>query len=456
MPTDSIPAESSAAVVRREVGRTVALAVPMIAGQVGQMLMGLADTLMVGRVGVTPLAAAAFCNSIMNVLLVFGIGLTAGVGVLVAQAHGAGKSHDAGEVTRHGMFIGLAAATIMTIGCAAAVSGDLLGHAGQAPEVIAQSRPFLLLLSLSMIPAMVWQVLKQFCEALSRPWAPMSIMGGAVGFNVLLNWIFIYGHLGMPALGLTGAGVGTLVARIGMMIALAVFAWRVGALRAALPAGWRAWLAPFEKERLRGLLAFGFPVALQLVLEVGAFATAALMMGWWSPQALAAHQIAITCAATTFMFPLGLGLAVCVRIGQAVGAQSDRRTVRVIGFSGIGLAAVMMAGSALTFLLLRHQIAGLFVHDDGVLALAAELLAVAGVFQIADGIQVVGMSALRGLSDVKVPVLIALASYWLVALPTSYIVGFTFHFGPRGIWMGLASGLGFAAVSLSLRFHRKT
>lgn len=450
------PAESTAALVRREVGRTVALAVPMMVGQVGQMMMGLADTVMVGRLGVTPLAAAAFANSIMNVLLVLGIGLTAAVSVMAAQAHGAGNAREAGEVTRHGLFIGLAAGLGISLLCVGWVAAGGLRHAGQAPEVAAVARNFFLLLGASMIPALGWQVLKQFCEALSHAWVPMLIMAGAVAFNVALNWVLIYGHFGAPALGLTGAGVGTLCARCAMVIALAIFAWRTGPLRAALPAGWPEWAAPLRWARLRSQLAFGAPVAAQLVLEVGAFASAAVMMGWWSARALAAHQIAITCSAVTFMFPLGLGLAVCVRLGQAVGANSARRTVRVIGFSGIGLAALMMGLSALTFLLLRFQIARLFVDDRGVVALAAELLAVAGVFQIADGVQVVGMSALRGLSDVKAPVLIALASYWLVALPTGYIAGFGFGFGPRGIWIGLAAGLGFAAVCLSLRFHRRT
>lgn len=450
------PPESTAALVRREVGLTVALAIPMIAGQVGQMMMGLADTLLVGRLGVTALAAAAFANSVMNVLLVLGIGLTAAVGVLASQAHGAGKAHEAGEVTRHGIFIGALAGVAMTLLCAGWIAAGGLTRAGQAPEVAAAARHFLLLLAVSMIPALVWQVLKQFCEALSHAWAPMGIMAGAVALNVLLNWMFIYGHLGAPALGLTGSGLATLLARTAMMLALILFAWRTGALRAALPAGWREWAAPLSGARLRAQLAFGLPVAGQLGLEVGAFAAAALMMGWWSAQALAAHQIAIVCAATTFMFPLGLGLAVCVRLGQAVGAASSRRTLRVIGFSGIALATLMMGLSALAFLLLRYQIARLFVNDHGVIALAAELLAVAGVFQIADGIQVVGMSALRGLSDVKAPALIALASYWLVALPTSYLTGFVVGIGPRGIWIGLAAGLGFAAVCLSVRFHRKT
>lgn len=450
------PAQSTAALVRREAGRTIALAIPMMAGQVGQMMMGLTDTLVVGRLGVTPLAAAAFSNCIMNVLLVGGIGVTAAVSVLAAQSHGAGRAREAGEVTRHGVFIGLVVGLAMTALCLAFVGCGGLGWAGQAPEVAAASRHFLVLLSVSLIPALVWQVLKQFCEALSHPWAPMGIMAGAVALNAGLNWMLVYGRLGMPALGLTGSGLATLTSRIVMMLALIVYLGRVGNLRAALPVGAREWFAPLRMERLRAQLAFGIPVALQLILEVGAFAAAALMMGWWSAPALAAHQVAITCSAMAFMFPLGLGLAVCVRIGQAVGGESDRRTVRAIGFGGIGLAAGMMGLSALVFLLLRHQIAAWFVRDPGVMALAAELLAVAGVFQIADGVQVVGMSALRGLSDVKAPALIALASYWLVALPTSYVAGFVFRFGPRGIWIGLASGLGFAAVCLSLRFHRRT
>jgi MATE family multidrug resistance protein len=449
-------APSEALSIWRETGKTLVLAVPMMAGQVGQMLMGLVDSIMVGHLGVTPLAASAFANGLLSVPLLFGIGLTGAVSVLSAQAHGAGRPRDAAEVLRHGLIVALLGGLAMAGLTELWVFLGGLNRVGQPPEVVAGARSFFLIMNASVVSVLFWQVLKQFCEALSRPWMPLVITVGAVALNVRLNWVLIYGRFGVPALGLFGAGLGTFIARAAMVVGLAVFVLRVTSLRAALPRGWAEWIAPLSFERFRALLALGFPVALQLVLEVGAFGVATLMMGWLGERALAAHQIAINCAATTFMFPLGLGMAVSIRIGQAVGAKADRRVVRTIGFGGVGLAALMMGFSALGFLVWRRELATLFVADAAVVALTAQLLIVAGIFQIADGVQIVSMGALRGLADVKTPTLISLFCYWLVALPTCYVAGFTLRHGPQGVWAGLAVGLGCAAVFLTMRFRIKT
>jgi len=203
------------------------------------------------------------------------------------------------------------------------------------------------------------------------------------------------------------------------------------------------------------LLGLGWPVATQHLLEVSAFVFAALMMGWLSAEAIAAHQIAITCAATSFMFPLGIGMAVCIRVGHAWGAGQFTR-MRRIGFVGLGLAGAIMASFGLMFVAAGEPLARLFVASPPVVSLAAQLLLVAAVFQIADGLQVVAISALRGLTDVRVPALIAALSYWIIAVPLAYALAFPGQRGALGIWIGLATGLGAAAVGLSWRFHRKS
>ena len=436
--------------ILREARRTLALAVPMTAGQVGQMLLGFFDSLMVGHLGVVPLAASAFALGVFNVLFVTGIGLLAGVSVLAAGAHGAKRPREAGEVLRHGLVIsvggslGMIALLLLVLG--------RLDRLGEPPEVVAAARPFLVLIGWSMLPALAWQCLKQYCESLSYPRLPMLTMFGGVALNVGLNWVLIYGHLGAPRLGLVGAGWATLTTRT---LLFAVLLWRVLSaprFHEALPVRWTAALS---WARLRAQLALGAPVALQLLLEIGMFSFAAIMMGWLGAAPLAAHQVAITYAALTFMFPLGIAIAVSVRVAQAVGAGEWAR-VRPIGIGGVGMSLAVMSVFAGGFLLLGGPLAGFFIRDAVTAALAVQLLAVAGIFQVFDGTQIVSMSVLRGLSDVRVPTVISFVSYWLVALPTCYFLGFAGRAGAVGVWWGLAMGLAFAALALTARFVVKT
>ena len=434
----------------QEARRTLALALPMTAGQVGQMLLGFSDSVMVGRLGVVPLAACAFANGILNVLFVTCIGLLAGVSILVAQAHGAGRGHEAGETLRHGLVIALVTGT--ALGLAITFGHPLLRLLGEPPAVVAQARPFLIIVGWSLLPALVWQCLKQYCESLSHPLLPMMAMLAAVMLNVLLSWVLIYGHLGAPALGIAGAAWATFVTRGLLTAAMAVLILRARRFRETRPPRWRAALA---WRALRAQLALGLPVALQLLLEVGLFSAAAVMMGWLGAGALAAHQVAISYAALTFMMPLGLGIAVSVRVSQAVGAGEWNR-VRRIGLSGIAMAAAVMCLTAAAFLAIGATLAGFFIRDAATAALAAQLLVVAGVFQIFDGAQIVSMSALRGLSDVRMPTAIAFVAYWLVALPTCYFFGSAHRGGAQGVWWGLALGLAVAATLLTLRFLVRT
>lgn len=227
---------------------------------------------------------------------------------------------------------------------------------------------------------------------------------------------------------------------------------RAPALQAFQPVRWRAALS---RKRFQRLLNLGWPVAAQHLLEVSAFVFAALMMGWIGAEAIASHQIAITCAATTFMLPLGLGLAVCIRVGHAWGAGHYNR-MRRIGFVGLGMAASIMALFGVLFVVAAQPLARLFVTSPEVVHLTAQLLLVAALFQIADGVQVVAISALRGLTDVRVPAVIAALAYWIIAVPLGYALAFLAKWGAVGIWTGLAIGLGAAAVGLSWRFHRKS
>jgi MATE family multidrug resistance protein len=427
-----------------ELAKTLALAGPIMAGQVGQMLMGLVDTLMVGHVGTSSLAAAAFANSLFSVGFVFGIGVLASVGVLVSQAHGAGLDRQKRVILRSSIWlsvlIGVVLATVLTF------LQPWLSVFQQPEEVLVRAKPFLAIMSWSLVPALVFISSKTFSEALSRPLVPMLIMYLGIGLNVFLNWVLIFGNFGAPALGLVGAGWATFVSRIVTMTGTLWFCVRVtrSGFSVMLPGA-------LSLTTIQSLLRIGLPVGIQLLSEVGAFAFAAILMGWISTTALAAHQIALTCAATTFMFPLGVAQAVGVRVGQAVGAGAHH-LVRVIGFGGVGLSGVIMLNFALVYARFGPAIAKAFNSDSAVAVLASSLLLVAGVFQIADGVQVTAMGGLRGLADVRAPMFLAFVFYWLCAIPIGYLTAFVFGAGALGIWAGLAVGLFFAAITLTIRF----
>jgi MATE family multidrug resistance protein len=428
--------------VLKELRLTLALALPMIVAQVSQMLIGITDAAFIGRVGTVELAACAFTHGVFGLCFIVGIGLLIPVGVLTARDHGAQDDAGCTAWLQHGRAMAL-----MSGGSAflllAGVSTQL-HRFGQPAEVVAVMRPFFLLNSLSLVPAFYFQVQRQYLDALGRPWVGTSVMLADVALNALLNWMFIWGHFGAPALGLTGSGVATLIARTLAVSIIAI--WLRGQ---HAPAGGLAW------PRFRAMLAIGIPAAISLLFEAGAFATAMLMMGWLSATALAAHQIALSCASFTFMFPLGLSMATSIRISKTLGA-GQRAALRPIGFGSLGLAALVMLIFGGTFAMGGVALASGFSADPAVITLAAQLLTVAALFQLFDGSQVVASGALRGLTDVKVPTVITFVAYWLVSLPVGYGLGFHTALGPVGIWTGLASGLACAAVMLSWRFHLKT
>jgi MATE family multidrug resistance protein len=432
--------------VYREARATLILAIPIAIGQLSQMLMGVTDSVMIGRTGTVPLAASAFGAGIFNVFFIIGIGLLTPVAIFASRARGAGRHDEAGEYLRHGLLLALVSgvAEVALI----AYLGFHLGWFGQPPEVLAAVNPFFVLIGCSLVPVFVFLALRQFAESMGRPWVPVMIILAGVVLNALLNWVLIYGHLGMPPLGLTGAGISTLTSRtLGSAV---IFVWlRLDpAMRSAWP---RHWLASFSRERMRRMLSVGLPASGCLLFEGGAFGAATVMMGWLGAVSLAAHQIALSCAAITFMVPLGISMAVGIRTSAAVGAGEHPRLRPIwLGGAGMGLAFSMVV--TVIILAWGRPIASCFIRDPAVISIATSLLIVAALFQAFDGNQVINSAALRGLTDVKVPAVITFFAYWLVALPVGYLLGIHGSYGPVGIWCGLAAGLAVASVLLAMRF----
>lgn len=431
-----------------ELRPTIRLAAPISAGQVGQMLMGVADTIMVGHLSTLALAACSFANNILIVIAVAGYGVMTAVSVRVSHAHGAGTAPAMARALHAGIGLAIMGGVLAAILLHSVYPA--LHHLGQAPGVVEEARGYLLVVGWSLVPAWLIAAARNYLDAQSRPWPAFWIMIGGVLMNVLLNWLFIFGKLGVPALGLTGAGLATLLSRILTAIALAWFLLR-SRLRPFLAHRFdRTWWSE-QWELLR----LGLPAGLQLLSEVGAFATAALLVGRLGEVPLAAHQIAITCASTTFMFPLGIAMASTVRIAQARGANRAE-LLRPIAAGAWAAGLLLMTLFAAILLLGSSRIASMFVHDPAVIELAASLLVIAGLFQIFDGVQVVGSGLLRGLRDTKGPMLITVAAYWLIALPMGSLLAFEARYGARGMWIGLAVGLAVAAVLLVRRFLLRT
>lgn len=429
--------------------QTLVLAFPMMAGQLSFMLQGMADTLMIGHVGTVELAAAAFVNVLMTVPIVVGAGLSSAVSMQVSHAYGGSDHRGMGEAVRHGMAWAMVLALVVT----ALLWGliPVLHWFGQPLEVVAKTPPFLFWMAASMIPMMLTMSLKSYSEGQNKVWPVFWILAGSVVLNVLLNWWLIFGGLGVPALGLTGTGLATFLAR---SIALGVLWWYVHAdehFEENRPENWLAKLDRVEMRRLRVIMV---PIMGQMLLEMSVFALTAIMLGWLGAVPLAAHQVAITCAATTFMLPLGLSLALTIRVGQAIGAGERERAGAII-LGAHGLSLLIMGVTAACFGVFRVPIAQAFTNDAAVVSMAASLLILAGIFQLFDGAQVVSIGALRGLHDVRAPAVLAGVSYWGVAMPLGAWLCFGMKWGAVGFWIGLATGLAVAAVVLTARVRVK-
>ncbi|CAA6691474.1 MULTISPECIES: MATE family efflux transporter [unclassified Lentimonas] len=425
--------------------KTLLLAAPIVAGQLSQMLLGLADTVMIGQVGTVELAAAAFVNTIFHVAFVLAFGLFVAISIQVAHAYGGSRLVDAGESLRHGLF-GSVLLGVVLAGCLL-VCLPFLDHFGQPEEVVALSPSYLVWLSLSLIPMVPMLALKSYSEAFHNPWPLLWLMLGTVLLNIGLNYMLIFGHWGAPEMGLTGAGLATFLART---VGVAVVVWYVlcsKRLSVGLP---ERWWAPLQMANFKSLLRIGMPVSVQIVIEFSAFAACALLMGQFGSAALAAHQIALTCATTTFMVPLGLSMALTIRVGHALGGAKKATCVRII--LGAALMAVgVMTISASSFFFFGEAIAGLFTNDVKVIALAASFLTLTGVFQIFDGVQVTVMGALRAMHDVLVPTGINAVSFYVLSIPIGIYLAFYLKVGAVGLWIGLAAGLCISAFILSAR-----
>jgi len=435
--------------LKQEGQTTLILAFPLIAGQLSQMLTFLADTIMIGRLGTVPLASATFANTLLHVPFLFGMGMVVAVSIRVSQARGANDPAGARAAFRHGLYISLAMGVLTLLG--AWMLLPTLKWFRQEPEVVAAVPTYFLLVAASMIPAFGSLTVKNHADAMNHAWPPFWIMLGGVLLNIFLNWILIYGEWGAPRMELAGAGWATLISRVLTIAALLYWSAHFPPIKDWVP---NHWFRVPDWEAVRHLIKVGLPASMQFLAEMSAFTFATLMIGTLGAAALASHQVAIACVATIFMIPLGLSMALTVRMGEAMGAKRyDSMQPIVVG--GWIMATIFSFFSALLFLLFNESIASWFVQEREALKLAAMLMMVAAAFQLFDGLQIVSAGALRGLDDVTVPAWIAFMAYWVISLPIGAFLALRQGLGVAGVWWGITVGLAITAVALGIRLWRK-
>jgi len=437
---------------RIELRATVKLALPIALTQLGQVAMMTSDLMLIGRLGDVAIAGAALAHIILFAGFVLGMGLMSAVSPLAAQAYGAHEP----RMVRRALRVGLWAAVIVGAPMTAAMffGESFLLALGQNEQAARLAGQYLMGLGWCLVPGWWFIALRSFMGAVNRPEPAMWITLVAVPTNLLLAYALIYGEFGLPRLEMFGAGIATTAVNI-IMCAAAL---------------WVAYTQrPFKKYQVLGrfwrmdwpltgkLFMIGGPIAGAFLLEYGLFAAAAILMGWISTVALAAHQIALQVASILFMAPFGISMAATVRVGHAVGRRDPVETRRA-GFAAIALGATFMATMVVLILLTRHILPLAFLDGgradaDATLALAATLLASGATFFIADGVQTIAAGALRGLNDTRVPLLFATLSFWIVGFGTSYTFAFPAGLGAIGVWIGFTVGLVLYAGLLVWRFN---
>jgi MATE family multidrug resistance protein len=431
----------------RELADLLRLAVPVVVVQVGIMLMGVVDSIMVGHLSATALAGVALGNMYFMGLAIFGMGVLLALDPLVAQAVGAGDHPAIARALQRGLILAL----VLTIPCGALLltAEPFLAAIGEPPELVPLASLFARIMIPSVAPFFGFIVLRQTLQAIGRMRAIVTIIVLANLLNALLDWVLIFGHLGVPAMGIAGAAWATTASRWAMLAGLIALSWQ----------DLRPHLLPVRPELgqwrpLVRMFGLGLPIGLQFMLEWGVFGTVMMLMGRLGTVPVAAHQIAINVASLTFMVPLGVAAAAAVLVGHAVGRGDAPGAVREAR-AAIAIGVAFMSAMALLLLAIPGPIARLYTQDTAVIALAATLLPIAGTFQIFDGTQVVSIGVLRGLGDTRAPFVIAVLGFWLLGFPVSLYLGFRTPLAAAGLWWGLVVGLVAVAILLLLRVRAR-
>lgn len=426
--------------------KLLSLGIPIMVGQLGTIIMGFADTLMIGHYGTDELSAAGFVNNIMGMVLIAGMGFSYGLTPVVGALLGQGNGHLAGGKLKNSLAANaLMAALLMA---AMAVLFLCMDHVGLPGRLVPLMRPYLLVLTVSILPQMLFNAFKQFADGLQDTRLPMWVLLGGNVMNILGNWLLIYGVGPFPGMGLLGAGISTLASRTAMWVAM-LLVFRCSRKYA----GHRAChdQSALEHASLHELARLGLPVMLQLGMESASFSLSAFYVGWLGATELAAHQVVITVSQLCFMLFYGMAASVAIEVSYFRGKGRIDES-RHVAFAGLHLTWLMGTLLVLPILLLRHHVGAWFTGNAEVSLMVASMVIPLCVYQYSDAMQCIFANALRGMADVKPMVWIAFVAYFLVSLPLGYVFSFPFGWGIQGVWWAFPFGLTTAGVLYMLRF----
>lgn len=425
------------------------LGIPIVVGQLGMIVLGFADTLMIGHHGTEDLASASFVNNLFNLAIIFATGFSYGLTPIVGSLFGSGRQKEVGCTLRNALWANGLMGVLLTL-----IMGALylnLHKLGQPEELLPLIRPYYLVLLASLVFVLLFNAIKQFADGITDTKTPMWILVGGNLLNILGNWVLIYGHFGFPEMGLLGAGIATLTSRILMLVAF------IGIFLSAKR--YRPYKEGFVQGRLNKadflqINKLGWPVGLQMGMETASFSLATIMVGWLGAMALAAHQVMLTVGQLGYMIYYGMAAAVSVRVSNFHG-QNDRTGVRHSANAGFHLILLMALCISIPLFLLRHEIGGWFTENDEVALMVAHLILPFIIYQFGDGMQCTYANALRGIADVKPAMYIAFIAYFIISLPAGYFFGFVFDWGLTGIWLSFPFGLTSAGLMFWLRFRKQ-
>ena len=440
----------------KEFKYNLTLAYPVILGMLGHMFVSFADNIMVGQLGAAELAAVSLGNSFFFIAMSLGIGFATAITPLVAEADAANIKSDVRNALKHGLILCTALGIILLL--AMFFSIPLMLKMNQPQDVVELAMPYLQIIAISIIPLVIFEAMKRFSDGLSNTKYPMYATIFANILNIILNYLLIFGTYGFPKLGIVGAGIGTLISRLMMVILL----WLIFINKQKF----KTFITELnffktKKRVFKKIIDLGLPSALQMFFEVGIFTAAIWLSGILGKNFQAANQIAFNLSAMTFMVGVGLSVAAMVRVGNQRGFD-DYLSLRRIAFSIFILTIIIEIVFAFLFLILKDWLPTLYLETENisklaenteVIMIASKLLIIVALFQIFDGLQVVILGALRGMQDVKIPTIITLISYWLIGFPICYYLGLYTPLKSLGIWIGLLISLVSASIMLFIRFN---